>query len=140
MSIVAAAMLVGSVGGCSGDSSTASVQGHVSYQGKPVTTGTIVFYPSHGRASVGSIREDGSYEIEGAPVGTHAVTIEAFEVTGGQPVPKSLEEELHGARGKGRTSPPKTTWQVPEKYASKSKTTLSAGVEPGKVNEINFEL
>ena len=63
-------MLLGSVAGlvvaaigCGEANFKASVRGHVTCNGKPVTMGSIMFYPSSGRASAGVILEDGSYEL-----------------------------------------------------------------------------
>jgi hypothetical protein len=127
--------------GCGEANSKASVRGHVTFKGKPVTTGSIMFYPSSGPASAGVILEDGSYELpQGAQVGHYTVTIEAYEVIGKQPIPKSIEEEMRGVGEGASADAAKVVWQVPEKFASRSESTLTAQVEPGNQNEINFDL
>jgi hypothetical protein len=48
----------------------ASVSGKVTYKGKPVTSGNVVIIGQDGKASPpGAIGTDGSYVIDGAPVG-----------------------------------------------------------------------
>jgi hypothetical protein len=125
--------------GC-GDSSTAPVIGKVTYKGQPVTSGTIMFYPAGGRATAGAISEDGSYELsESALVGSHAVTIESREVTNTSDRPKSLEDELRGA-GVIRPGQNRVVWQVPQRYADKNQSGLTAEVHSGETNIIDFDL
>lgn len=140
--LVVATLVLSSASGCGSDKSTAEVTGRVTFEGTPATTGTITFYPAKGRASVGSIHEDGSYELfNGALVGDHTVTIEAFESTGTQPLPISFEDELKNPRAlTSGGQAPNIVWLVPEEFASQTETTLTAKVEPGKTNEINFDL
>ena len=64
------ALAVLGVAGCAGGERPASVYGHVSYKGKPVTSGTVVFVSEDGKSSYpGQVQPDGSYAIAQAPVG-----------------------------------------------------------------------
>ena len=106
---------------------TAGVTGKITYQGKAVTEGKIMFYPESGRAAVGTISEDGSYQLttfdegDGALLGKHRVTITANQVTGGPAQPKTFKEEL--ALATQKSSPhsglPVMTWLVPEEYSER---------------------
>ena len=141
---VAALILL--LAGCGGPSrpATVPVSGRVTYQGKPVPLGQIVFYPAKGRPAMGAIGADGSYRLttfetagDGATPGRYRVTIQATRTIGGGARPKSLEEELHGVgSGSGQTV---TEWLVPEKYSRQESTPLTAEVKPGS-NTINFDL
>ena len=75
-----------SLSGCGQSSvaipSTFSVKGKVSYKGKPLTKGSIVFEPTDaGKDAYGKIQPDGTFELttykegDGAVVGTHRVYV-----------------------------------------------------------------
>jgi len=139
---VAALILL--LAGCGGPSrpATAPVSGRVTYQGKPVPLGQIVFYPENGRPAVGSIGPDGSYRLttfetvgDGATPGRYRVTIQAMRVTGGGHA-KTFDEEL---RGGGSPGPAKVEWLVPEECSRPETTPLMAEVKPGS-NTIDFNL
>lgn len=115
-------------------SSMAPVRGKVSYKGKPLTMGTIVFAPDALKGSTGplahaTIQTDGSYALQsgdtfGAVVGWHRVTVSAVEVSPVAPgerfmVPRSL---------------------VPEKYRDPELSGLACEVKAGQENPINFNL
>jgi hypothetical protein len=73
--------------GCSrGDRPVARVSGVVTYNGKPLTTGTVMFVPiESGPPAYGKIEPDGRYKLstyssgDGAVIGKHAVMITALE-------------------------------------------------------------
>lgn len=51
-------------GGCgSGHPETFPVAGKITYDGQPVTQGTVVFYPEEGQPAMGTIAADGSYRL-----------------------------------------------------------------------------
>ena len=120
-----------------------AVSGRVTYQGKPVPLGQIVFYPEKGRPATGSIGSDGSYRLttfvtgDGAMLGRYRVTIEAMRTTRGGARPKTLEDELHGVgQGSGQAV---MEWLVPEKYSRQETTPLTVEVKSGQ-NTINLDL
>jgi hypothetical protein len=70
-----AALLVLGCGG-SGDK-PASVSGRVTYNGKPVTSGTVVLIGADGKASdTGPVQPDGTYSIAHSPAGTVKVAFD----------------------------------------------------------------
>jgi hypothetical protein len=62
-------------GGCSSAERPATVTGTVTFDGKPVTGGTIGFIPADGRPYQGDIQADGSYRVENVPLGECIVII-----------------------------------------------------------------
>jgi len=132
---LAAAALVlalGALAGCSrGGRSVGHVSGVVTYAGKPVPTGTVMFVPvESGPPSYGNIGPDGHYELstycpgDGATIGKHKVMITALE---------QLPPEL--ANNPNRMPKP----LVPNKYIDTKTSGLTAEVNPGD-NQIDFDL
>ena len=122
----------------------APVSGFVTMNGKPVTTGMVMFHPEKGRAAIGPIGTDGCYSLttfrsgDGALLGPHRVTIDARTVAGGpsKPLPMTLEEEMKQGTNL-YPADPGITWIVPEKYALSETSPLTADVKPGS-NTIDF--
>jgi hypothetical protein len=118
--------------GCDGGGmKTAVVKGKVTYQGKPVTGGTVTFVPDAGGPSAtGEIKPDGTFAMttykpgDGAVLGKHKVFIVAMEDTSGK-----LPEE------RGGTPPP----TIPLKYTSIATSPLTADVAD-RENNFVFEL
>lgn len=142
--LVAALLAVGmiiSLGCGQGKPTTAQVCGRVTFQGKPVPEGKIIFMPDNGRPAIGEIGPDGRYELktfaagDGAAFGKHRVVIEARRVSGGAK-PKTLEEEFHGGGAAANFS---VEWLVPEKYSNSDTSNLTAEVKAGP-NVIDFDL
>ena len=108
---------------------TAPVTGKVTYKGKPLPNGTIMFVPSEGPAATGEIGSDGTYRlstgsIDGAVLGSHKVSITALADIGG-----ALPEQRN-------PTPPSL---LPAKYLSHETSGLTAEVKKGK-NEVIFDL
>lgn len=108
---------------------TAEVSGRVTFQGKPVPEGRILFWPPSGRPAMAEIKSDGTYELttfdaeDGAVIGTHRVTIKATRTVFRNNDPSKAVVE----------------WLVPQNYENIDKSPLTAEVSPGK-NTINFDL
>ena len=113
------------------------VSGKVTFEGEPVTQGTITFYPDGGRAAMGEIQPDGTYVLttfepgDGAVPGRHTVTIKSTEVSGA-PAPTSFEEELAMGQGDaaGAAFAPadQIRWLVPESFSRRETSGLEAEV------------
>jgi hypothetical protein len=119
-----------SLGGCADKGpKTAPVQGTVTYNGKPVPHGTIMFQPADGPAAVAQIRE-GAYQLktftdgDGAVPGRHKVTVISLADQSGR-----LPEQRNPL-------PPAV---VPLKFSFPDQSGLTADVED-KPNVINFDL
>jgi hypothetical protein len=112
-------------GGCSDPSGLQlePVSGVVTYHGKPLPGGTIVFHPTgaaQGPQAVGAIQKDGAFEIltlgkPGAVVGTHRVTI-------------SYRRALTPQEAQNLVIPEQL---IPETYGKVDLTPLSFSVRPG---------
>jgi hypothetical protein len=67
--------------GCGQRFAMGQVKGRITYQGKPLPEGTVMFVPQTGFAAAGGIRPDGTYRLltkkpgDGAVVGHHKVCI-----------------------------------------------------------------
>jgi hypothetical protein len=132
---VAALMLVLATGCEPATEPLAMVHGKVSYKGRPLSTGTIVFTPDVQRGTVGpmarsEIQPDGTYILQskgvrGATAGWHRVTVMALESSspndpvGAPIVPRSL---------------------LPEKYRDPELSGLSCRIEGGRENSFDFDL
>lgn len=124
---VACLFLVSLVAGCGPKGpEMGQVSGTVTYKGKTLPTGTIVFIPEKEGSlmAIADIQADGTYVARteqfgpGVPLGKHRVMISAFIDHGPE---KSAEAIL------------------PEKYSSDRKSGLTADVEPGE-NIVDFSL
>jgi len=116
--------------GC-GSSGLVSVKGKVTYNDKPVTGGTITFAAEDKASAYGEILPDGSYSLmtekpgDGATPGAYKVFVVAMQDQG-----DLMPEDRN----------PLPAPMVPAKYTSLATTDLTADVESGKDNEINFNL
>lgn len=115
---------------------TATVSGVVTYQGKPVSGGSVVFYCSDKQIVRGLVGPDGRYSIPNVPVGSasavvtvqsHAKVPEGFRLkqqlpaSSGGPVPPAVEA----------SDPNKTT--LPARYALPEESGLSLVVGRAQV-------
>ena len=129
----------------------AKVHGKVTYNGKPVPLGTVLFVPVEPpkdglmQPASGSIGTDGTYELKseadaGAIIGEHKVVIIA--VDGGKPVEAAQAPDAApspaGGPGKSAKSPVFKTL-VPSKYSDPGTTPLTKKVTPGD-NTIDIEI
>lgn len=125
--------------GCGGNSNrpqTSQVKGMVTFDGKPLPSGSLLFVPTGGGPTAqGKINEDGSYEMgtfaedDGAVLGTFKVMITAYTQPKGGP---GLPEDA--INGNAASIP-----LIPEVYGDLENSGLTATVaeEP---NTINFDL
>jgi hypothetical protein len=145
LSLLAGVSLLGSLAGCSRDPNMpklGTVHGKVTYNGKPVDSGTVTFNPILGKGgetgqnATGQIEPDGSYVMttfntgDGAILGQHIVAVVVRE--------KGSENQ-----GKPRAdstidySMPKIV--TPSKYASVDTSPLRCTVKEGD-NTFDIEL
>ena len=134
------ATLCAVLAGCGpGFPETADVSGRVTYAGKPVPEGRVLFWPEEGRPAMGKIEPDGTYKLttfaegDGATPGVHKVTIKATKVH--FPGGGAAAAEAQGAS----SGQPVVQWLVPQKYERAETTPLTADVQPGE-NTIDFNL
>ncbi len=145
--IVVAIVSALSVAGCGGSDTTrpslAKVSGVVTYKGKPVNKGSVIFTPvlgkggETGQVATSMLGEDGSFALttfdteDGAILGQHIMTIEA------------RTEDLNqlnkpGPNGEIAYILPKPS--VPSKYTNPESSPLRYTVEADKENHFLVEL
>ena len=111
---------------------TAPVKGVVTYQGKPLETGEVIFFPDSGeQIAHGKIQSDGSFQLttydegDGAFPGTHKVSIIS-------------ERDMEGVSAEDPEASLEPSY-IPTKYNMQKTSGLTAVVKDGD-NEINFDL
>ena len=138
------------VGGCGWEPhyEHARVHGKVTYKGKPVPLGSVLFVPVQPppdgsmHPASGTINPDGTYELQstadpGAILGEHKVVVMAID--GGQPAAApdpSKAPEVGPAPAKNAV---RFKSLVPEKYSNPESTPLTHKVVPGE-NSLDIEL
>jgi hypothetical protein len=111
---------------------TAPVKGVVTYKGKPVPNGTIMFMPSAGgKAATGELDKEGRFELttysdgDGAVLGSHDIAVVALE-------------EMKDVLPEQRSGLPKPL--VPDKYLSHTTSGLKFDVKPEGDKNAKIEL
>jgi hypothetical protein len=136
-SVVVALSATAFLTGCGDGESTTTVQGTITFNDKPVTTGLINFMPSQGKPLGGDIQSDGTYSFD-LPPGEYKVRIDSPP-----PIPAGLQEgsavtsntpSLPGPSAKPGQG------QVPPQFASydTSGLTLTVGDESPQQHDIKL--
>ena len=112
--------------GCGGGDGGATVQGKITYQGAPVTSGIINFKGAQAQPLGGGIRPDGSYEFV-LPPGDYQVRIDAPPV-----IPSGLKE--------GDPIPKLGPRLAPEKFADFNSSGLTLTVTGESPQTADFAL
>jgi len=117
---------------------TAPASGSVTFNGKPVPQGSLLFIPTvPGPPGQANLKPDGTfvagtYEIDdGLVPGEYAVAITGQMEVEPEPTATPLAENA------GKTKAPE---QLPEKYGSYKTSGLTATVELGEKHDLNFDL
>ena len=122
------------------------ISGQITYNGKPLTGGTITFYTDGAGNYPLAIGTDGTYEGTGLPSGDLGVSIETDSVKR-----QMSASSYHDARGhKMEMGPVPAAFQqkqaaqaefvaIPKKFANPKTSGQSVTLEPGR-NTKNFEL
>jgi hypothetical protein len=141
--VVSLALLVLGCSASAGRPPLGKVSGKVTYNGKPVTGGSVMFTPAAGsgsdtaRIATGQIEADGSYTLttfdtgDGAVLGQHIVTVES---RGDPEAMKKLNLQPGGIIA---YKLPKAA--IPEKYLKTDRSPLKQTVEAGN-NKIDLDL
>lgn len=120
---LSATLLVVAAGCGGGRPGLVPVSGVVTIDGQPVTAGQVSLMPKGKRSAIGRLDEKGrftlsSYELgDGAPIGTHLVTVTAVE---------GVTERSN-------------RWLAPKKYSNKLNANLWVTIE-GPTDDLNIEL
>jgi hypothetical protein len=119
-----------------GCSSKGTVSGTVTFQGKPLPSGNVMFVPEHGPA-VSGIIDDGKYTVEKVPVGPAkiAITSAVTEMSSGfmkhmlppkdAPIPPEARQAMEA------NAQVKKGIKIPEDYGDPDKSGLTYTVTGG---------
>jgi hypothetical protein len=122
--------------GCGGSDrlQTVAVSGTVRLDGRPISSGVVVFTPEMGRAATGPVQSDGSYTLgtykpgDGAVIGRHRVAVIA-------------REELPARAGGGPPMPVQGgKWLIPPFYGDSALSRLSFEVKSDGPNRYDIDL
>lgn len=124
--------------GCGGSDGpqVAAVEGTVTWKGKPLADAGVAFTPEKGPVAIGRTNEAGQYSLStqgrnGAVIGAHRVTIEAFE-----PLPPG--KKAVSSDGELLIAP---VSRIPSKYGVLTKSGLEAKVtENDSENNFDYQL
>lgn len=133
--ISAGVVLAFTLAGCGSDPGRpklGQVNGKVTYKGKPVTSGEVIFTPATGKGNetghvaTGKIASDGSYSLgtfdpgDGAVLGEHVVTVQVLD---------QKAEDMGKMKPDGTFDYVLPKSVVPQKYASVGTSPLRCKVE-----------
>ena len=108
------------------------VTGLVTYQGKPLPLGSLMFVPE-GRgmhAEIAEIGSDGRYQLKAAP-GKYLVQVQMNAQLRGGPAATGEDAKLNL---------PKVDWLIPEKYTQFQTSGLEVIVEPKETNQADLSM
>lgn len=114
--------------GCgAGGDKPASVSGRVTYNGKTITSGTVVLVGADGKASdPGAVQSDGSYSIARSPAGTVKVVFD-------NPPPPPVDKQLPASDPESKAAAEAITRYVPTpQYKDPAKSGLTLELKAGK--------
>ena len=119
----------------------------VTYNGQPVEAATVTFISqdadpvaAYGRTDAQGVAQMKTYvEGDGAVPGSHKVTINKTETTGGGSETAENPEQYDPAELSPDYKPPTIKYLVPQKYNSPATSDLTAEVKSGP-NAIRFDL
>ena len=124
--------------GCGRDlPETATVNGRITYGGKPVPCGRVCFWPKKGRPAIGEISPDGTYALSSFGHGDGAIISDDFRVS----IQSSRVRNADGAKPSdgGITGNEYLERIIPRHYERPETSGLTASVHAGE-NIINFDL
>ena len=101
--------------GCVEKTGTATVSGRVTFEGKPVAWGSVVAVAENHEEFQATIHPDGTYELNGVPLGTLRVMVR-------QPPRKTLEKPRRPKKNEAR-------FPLPHRYYNVDESGLAVSVE-----------
>ena len=117
-----AALVISGALGCSEpsvDSNRTTVAGAVTFDGKPLPAGKVLFESSEKGIATTAPIKDGSYSTDRAPIGKVAVGVDTVSVKYGNP---------------------SQFVRIPAKYADTATSGMEIEIKPGENANVNFDL
>jgi len=124
-----------------GCSSKGTVSGKVTYQGKPVPAGTVIFVPLAGEGNFTANISNGAYRVEGLPLGPVKISVStpvnAASMKGliskMQPPPEMMQKLAPGKSAEGSAPSSQDTQGVliPARFQDPEKSGLTYTVKGG---------
>jgi hypothetical protein len=111
---------------------TATVKGKVTYQGKPVTYGSVVIVSTDKTARSGVIETDGSYTVEKVTPGEVKIAVLSHDPRTGRSHAGDKEAKKTPRNDKSEKSAPGGWFPLPTKYEDPTKSGQSCLISPGK--------
>ena len=123
-----------SLAGVCGCSRTAKVTGKVTYQGRLVTYGSVIFFSPDKTVRSAAIEPDGSYTVEGVPRGTVQIAVISRDPSKGRSVVRGRKPVYPGQKGAGSPETAVKGWfPLPPKFEVPGAAALSCTVDSGRV-------
>jgi hypothetical protein len=122
--------------GCGGPR-VGSIAGTVTYQGRPLPTGRVMFHwPNDTEVRSSRIAADGTYRLEAVPVGSVTITVEAVKPVARGVIGAQFSREL-GFGSSGPTTPPPAADDsdfvaIPDRYREPGRSGLAYEVKGGR--------
>jgi hypothetical protein len=130
--VVGISLLALVVAGCQ---NKGDVSGKVTYRGKPLVYGTVLFDGGDGGTVQAMIQSDGSYSARGVTTGEAHVAVNS-------PDPKSIASHAHFKDPAKQPPPPPDVpgwFEIPPKYSATTTSGLTCPIKGGP-NTFNIEL
>jgi hypothetical protein len=119
-------------GGCG---NRATVSGKVTYQGRPVTYGAVIFIAGDGTARSAVIAPDGSYKFEGLSPGPFKIGVLSPDPSKGRSARRHHKAAPSQDGTVGSPGTPGTTWfPLPARFETASTSGLDCTLGSGAVN------
>lgn len=136
------ALLIGLIGcsllcGCGGNPATVPISGTVTYQGKPLPSGTIIFESPGSRPATGTIVNGEIVQVttyqpgDGVPIGKHNVAIQSVSEAGSAAAADPGQATSTGYM--------QSTSLIPETYGDPATSGLQVETTRGR-NVVKFDL
>jgi hypothetical protein len=114
-------------------SSTATVEGTVTYQGKPVNSGSVILY-CEDKQIVRGLIVDGQYSIPNVPCGNATVTVQAHaRVPSGLRLDQQLPPIVNGPIPNRNATESPSTLSIPLRYSHPEESGLSIQIDSAHV-------
>ncbi len=125
-------ILLAAAGGCG---KRATVTGKVTYQGRPVTYGSVIFLSADNTARSGAIAADGSYTVEGVPLGAVKIAVISRDPSKGRSVVRGRKPARSDNHARTASPKPAAGWfPLPSRFENATSSGLGCDVASGQLH------